>query len=99
MFNTKYISAVLGTGLLFYFTGCTSAKIPVSEEGYYHSGIYFGKQHFSDIYEKGIKDGCTTAKGYYAKSHTLFNNNKDYHDGWFLGRNKCRNLLAIEKND
>ena len=80
----------------FLFTACTPTEVPVTEGGYYHSGIYFGK-HFPDVYKKGIKDGCTTAKGHYKKSHRLFKNDKNYNDGWFLGRNRCRDLLLVDK--
>jgi hypothetical protein len=82
----------------FLLNACSSAEVPVDKGGYYHSGIYFGKQ-LPDIYKKGINDGCTTAKGYYRKSHTLFNNNQNYHDGWFLGRNRCRKLLITDKSN
>ena len=31
------------------------------------------------------------------KNHiSLFNNNIDYNDGWFLGRNRCKHLLVID---
>ncbi len=95
MFHGKTISLLLIGSSLFYLTGCTSAKAPVSKVGYYHSDIYFGK-NFSANYQDGIADGCTTAKGEYKKSHTLFNNDKDYNDGWFLGRNRCRHLLVVD---
>ncbi len=48
----------------------------------------FEPQNIS-IYKRGYQDGCKTAHGNYSKSHTLFNNNLDYHEGWFTGRNKC----------
>ena len=44
-------------------------------------------------------DGCITAKGTYKKSHTLFNNDQEYNDGWFLGRNRCKHLLVIEEEN
>ena len=95
MFHRKSISLfVIGT-TLFYLTGCNAKKEPVQQNGYYHSGIYFGK-NFSANYQQGIADGCTTSKGVYTKSHTLFNNDKYYNDGWFLGRNRCIDLLIIE---
>ncbi len=94
MKHAGYLSLLLLFGLLL--NGCAPAKAPVSEGGYYHSGIYFGK-NFSDYYKRGIEDGCTTAKGDYVKNHKLFNNNDDYNDGWFLGRNRCKDLLVIEE--
>jgi len=87
---------IIGSTTLFYLTGCGSSKVSESKGGYYHSDIYFGK-NFSDYFKEGIEDGCTTAKGDYKKSHTLFNNNIDYNDGWFLGRNRCKHLLVIDE--
>jgi hypothetical protein len=96
MFNTKSLSILLLGSSLFYFTGCGKPdKLSVAEGGYYQSGLYFGS-NFSSGYKKGIKDGCTTAKGDYRKNHYLFKNNVDYNDGWFLGRNRCKSLLIVE---
>ena len=95
MFQKKSILLLfIGSIILFYLTGCGSSKVPESKGGYYHSGIYFGK-NFSYYFKNGIEDGCTTAKGDYKKSHTFFNNNRDYNNGWFLGRNRCRHLLVV----
>jgi len=48
----------------------------------------FKPQNIS-IYKQGYQDGCKTAHGDYTKNHTLFNDNLDYHEGWFTGRNRC----------
>ncbi len=96
----KYIKPIITFMLLnslLLFNACTSRKTSRSNGGYYHSGIYFGK-NFSVNYKQGIADGCTTAKGDYEKSHTLFRNDHDYNRGWFLGRNKCKHLLVIDEN-
>ena len=87
---------IIGSTTLFYFSGCGSSKVPESKGGYTHSGVYFGK-HFSDYFKEGIEDGCTTAKGDYKKSHKRFNKYKDYKDGWFLGRNRCKHLLVLDE--
>jgi len=87
---------IMGTAL-FVLQNCGSSKIPTSQGGFTHSGIYFGK-HFPLDYQQGIADGCTTSKGYYKKSHTLFNSSIDYNNGWFLGRSRCRHLLVVEKS-
>ena len=80
-------------------TGCKNDKTqPKVKDGYYHSGIYFGK-NLPATYKRGIRDGCTTAKGLYKKSHKLFNNDQYYNDGWFLGRNRCKHLLVIENDE
>ena len=95
MFHGKTIPLLLIGSALLYLTGCSPEKKPVPENGYYHSNIYFGK-NFSANYQQGIADGCSTSKGVYTKSHTLFNNDQNYNNGWFLGRNRCKHLLAIE---
>ena len=98
MFRPKTISVLFIAATSFYFTGCDHEKKPELKEGYYHSGIYFGK-NFSADYQQGIADGCSASKGVYTKSHYLFNNRQDYNDGWFLGRNRCKHLLVIEEDD
>ena len=98
MFYPKTLTLLLISSASFYFTGCSPEKKPEIKEGYHHSGIYFGK-YFPPDYQQGIADGCSTAKGVYTKSHYLFNNRKDYNDGWFLGRNRCKHLLVIEEDE
>ena len=98
MFHRKTIALFLISTASLYFTGCSPEKKPEIKLGYYHSGIYFGK-NFSADYQQGIADGCTTAKGVYTKSHYLFNNRQDYTNGWFLGRNRCKHLLVIEEDE
>ncbi len=95
MFKEKLIPLCVIANALFYLTGCQSKSIPKHKDGYYYSGVYFGKV-FSTNHQNGIIDGCITAKGTYKKSHILFNNDQAYNDGWFLGRNKCKHLLVIE---
>jgi hypothetical protein len=95
MFYGKTMKAILFISTISIFTACSPEKIPVSKGGYYYSNIYFGT-YFTKHYKKGIRDGCTTAKGIYKKSHWLFNNSNDYNNGWFLGRNRCKHLLIIE---
>jgi len=98
MIHQKVIPLALIGFTSLYLTGCSKETQPVVKDGYYHSGIYFG-QNLPTIYKKGIIDGCTTAKGVYKKSHKHFNNNQYYNDGWFLGRNKCKDLLVIENDE
>ena len=87
------------TFLLFlvFFSACSTSSTPLAKENFYHCGIYFGT-NLTPNAKKGIIDGCKTSKGIYAKSHTLFNNNNAYYNGWFLGRKKCKKLLKIDKN-
>ena len=44
----------------------------------------------SPIYIRGAEDGCATANGDYTKDHDAFNNDMDYHEGWFAGRSYCQ---------
>ncbi|PTB83884.1 hypothetical protein C9926_00630 [Sulfurovum lithotrophicum] len=97
MLKVNITSLFLMTSTLLLIQNCGSSKVPASQGGFTHSGIYFGK-HFPAKYKQGIIDGCTTAKGNYKKSHRLFNTNTDYNSGWFLGRNRCRHLLVVEEN-
>ena len=97
MFKQKTMKKILLITTTIFLSSCSLHEIPPSEGGYYYKKVYFGA-HFSANTKKGIRDGCTTAKGKYKKSHWLFNNSNDYNKGWFLGRNKCRNLLKIDKN-
>jgi len=94
MFGKKSMSVVILAISMLSFTGCQK-KLSVEEGGFYQGSIYFGS-NFSKEYKKGIRDGCTTAKGDYRKSHSLFRTNEDYHNGWFLGRSRCKNLLVVE---
>jgi hypothetical protein len=98
MFHRKTTILLLITSASVCLTGCSPEKTPKIKKGYYHSGIYFGK-NFSADYQQGIADGCSTAKGVYTKSRYLFNNRQDYNDGWFLGRNRCKHLLVIKEDE
>jgi len=94
--KTITLSTLIAGGLILFLPACKSNNTPRYFSGYTYSGVSFGKD-LSDIYKKGIRDGCETAKGTYTKSHRLFNQNIDYYEGWFLGRNRCRHLLIIEE--
>lgn len=95
MFTRKTLTLLLISTSFFSLPGCSPSQTPEHKGGFYYSGIYFGK-HFSYPFKLGIEDGCTTAKGDYTKTHTLFNYSKDYEDGWFLGRNRCKHLLVLD---
>ena len=72
------------------FTACSTHET-AGPNGYVYKAINFGENR-SETYIKGIKDGCKTAQGEYRKNHQLFKNDNMYHDGWFAGRNKCRQI-------
>ena len=89
---------IVTLGLSMLFTGCNEGnQLPPSQGGFHYRGIYFGKITNS-AYKRGIQDGCETARGFYTKSHAQFQQDDNYYNGWFLGRNKCRKLLRIDKN-
>jgi len=89
VFNIKKLHIYLLSSTVVIFNACTSSQLDVNKGGYYHNNIYFGS-NVSVFYKEGVMDGCTTSKGVYKKAHTLFNNNSDYANGWFMGRNKCK---------
>jgi len=89
--------SVLSSSILL-LTACGGVHhTPKKQGGYYYSNIYFGK-NFSPTLKEGVQDGCETSKGYYTKNHILFNNDRDYNTGWFLGRRRCISLLKLEEN-
>ncbi len=94
-FQMAFIAATLGILL----AGCASNQQGPAKQpylgGYTYSGVSFGK-NLSENYKRGVRDGCETAKGYYTKSHELFNTENDYYRGWFAGRHRCRHLLVVE---
>ena len=85
------------SSILLFLSSCRDKKLSPSQGGYSYQGIYFGS-HFTKHYKEGIRDGCNTARGIYTKGHWLFTNSNTYNNGWFLGRNKCRKLLKIDKD-
>jgi len=80
--NKTMISAVMIVSVLM-FGACSST----------HKGPKFKKpmdtSGKSSVYVRGAEDGCTTANGDYTKNHEDFNNNIEYHEGWFAGRRYC----------
>ncbi len=49
-----------------------------------------GLSQKSPAYQEGYKAGCKTAQGEYTKSSERFNNDSEYHEGWFAGRSSCQ---------
>ncbi len=72
---TKIINVSLIVTVSLLFTACTSSSIPEPVQ--------------SPSYKLGVQDGCATANGAYTKNSDSFNNDKEYHDGWFSGRKNC----------
>jgi hypothetical protein len=82
---------ILSIAIMSFLASCSTQNVSPKEGGYYYKNIYFGS-HRSTHYKQGVQDGCSTAQGNYLKAHTLFRENRDYYDGWFLGRNRCREI-------
>ncbi len=93
----KILHTATLTTIVALLYGCSSTISNKEGGGYYQDGIYFG-EHLSKAYVRGVRDGCQTAKGEYTKSHWFFQRKKEYVEGWFIGRNKCRGLLKIDEN-
>jgi len=72
----EYFKVIL-LSIVILLSGCSSSKQPrpISNHTY--------------TYQQGYKDGCSTANGTYTKNHKLFNDNLEYHEGWFSGRRDC----------
>jgi len=97
MYTKKKIYYFLLLTIIPLITACGPRTVPAHEGGYYYRGIYFGA-HLTKHYKEGIRHGCKTARGFYKKSHWLFNNSSEYYKGWFIGRNRCRHLLRLDEN-
>jgi len=62
---------------------------------YCYKNINFGLTRGSS-YEKGIRDGCKTGEGYFTKDYYASRRDKNYYDGWIVGRSKCKQILPNE---
>ncbi len=79
---------------LALFAGCAhqpnkaDVKMPTysCQEQTFHG--YFNKEA-----KRGLCDGCMSAKGDYIKDHQLFQSSDNYRFAWFLGRNRCKDLI------
>ena len=97
-----FISTIL---IATFFSGCTSSTVPTPTQAVqtpvptetkesltlgnsYNDNIDLSQK--SPLFHSGMNDGCATAKGKYTKDSNLYNNDVDYHDGWFHGRRKCQ---------
>jgi hypothetical protein len=106
----RYTKIILLVSVIVLLNACGKRKLRQSSQyNYYHQGIYFGR-HVTPTYKAGVRDGCQTAKGFYKKDSRAFNQQiqpmygdkkyyskyNTYHNGWFMGRNKCRKLLVLD---
>lgn len=72
---TKIFKSIVLSSLSLLFLACTSPSQPEPVQ--------------SPSFNAGSQDGCATATGNYSKNSTAFNNDTEYHNGWFYGRKKC----------
>jgi len=85
---------------LLIISGCSDTTPQFSMQNcgngnFCYNNINFGPTRGKD-YEEGIKDGCKTAEGTFTKNYYMSSTNKDYFDGWILGRSKCKQKLPNE---
>jgi len=86
------LASIFLAGTLF-FTGCGEVPnldgVTASSGDFVYNGHNFGANRNGE-YKKGVKDGCKTSSGNYAKNHALFNDENDYRVGWEHGRMHCK---------
>ncbi|HHH37427.1 MAG TPA: hypothetical protein ENK77_02295 [Epsilonproteobacteria bacterium] len=80
--NKRMISVVMIVNILMLGACSSTHKGPKFKKPMDTSGK-------SPVYVRGAEDGCATANGDYTKNHEDFNNNIEYHEGWFAGRRYC----------
>ena len=68
--------------LVLAFTACSSNSGPAPYKP-------LDLSNKTESFKSGVHDGCATADGDYTKNHDAFNNDIEYHEGWFAGRRNC----------
>jgi hypothetical protein len=68
---------------------------PCQKGMFCYKNINFGVSK-GKYFEKGVKDGCKTAEGTFRKDYYYSSRDKNYYDGWILGRSKCKQILPNE---
>jgi hypothetical protein len=77
--------------IVLMIAGCRQPRPGAVSSNYIYRGMDFGP-YLSVSKREGIRDGCDTALGYYTKRHQRFRFDKEYYNGWFLGRKVCEPL-------
>ncbi len=93
----KVINSIILATLSTFISSCSEkAPTPGCTKGFYcYKNINFGKSR-GRSFEKGIRDGCKTGEGEFTKDYSLSSSDKNYFDGWILGRSKCHQILPNE---
>jgi hypothetical protein len=93
------VLSIFGILSISFITSCQSSN-KLSPQNcqknmYCYKNINFGITRGAS-YEKGIRDGCRTGEGTFTKDYYASSTNKDYYDGWILGRSRCKQILPNE---
>jgi len=93
----KVINSILLTTSTLIIASCSgnSPTPSCAKDAYCYKNINFGKSRGSS-YEHGIRDGCRTGEGEFTKDYSSSSSDKNYYDGWILGRSKCKQILPNE---
>ena len=92
---SRHTMIILVTATLLTLTGCSNTapqleeNIPITSSDFVYNGHNFGPNR-TEMYKKGVIDGCKTSNGDYTKDHSRFKSDIDYHDGWEHGRLHCK---------
>ena len=82
----KFLGWILFSGMLLTGCGPTVWYNPPSEPS---TVQHVDLNQKSPSFREGYEAGCRTAQGEYSKSSERFNNDNEYHEGWFAGRSAC----------
>ena len=94
----KTVNLTLIFSSIALFIGCGDPQPAPSTCGkgaYCYKNINFGPSR-GRSFEQGIADGCRTGEGHFRKDYYKSSHDKNYADGWILGRSKCRQILPNE---
>ena len=91
--NIKILKSILLMTSLILLTACGSSKhmSPKLHKPLDLTGA-------SESFISGANDGCETASEKYKKDHEAFNNDFEYNEGWWAGRNNCERLSKFHES-
>ncbi len=82
----SFKKVLVSSGLIVIGVIFIACSNPKPKESYRPLDLSRSTQSF----KSGAYDGCNTADGTYTKNHEAFNNDIEYHEGWFAGRRNCQ---------
>ncbi len=99
LMRKRVVLSLVSVVASFFVVGCGNSKnlTPKNCQSnmYCYKNINFGVSRGSS-WEKGIRDGCKTGEGEFTKDYYASSTDKNYYDGWILGRSKCKQILPNE---